>query len=183
LRAAIAKAEAAHGPITVLVNNAARDDRHATADVTPEAWREYLSVNLDHVFFAIQAVTPGMTAAGGGAIINFSSISYMMGLGGMPAYTAAKAAITSLTRTLAREFGADGIRVNGIAPGWVLTERQLKLWATPEAQEMIMDRQCLKEHLYPADLVGPVLFLASDASRMIAGQILAVDGGVVTVAA
>jgi galactose dehydrogenase len=183
LQRAIATAAKTHGPITVLVNNAARDDRHKTLEVTPDYWRGNLAVNLDHVFFAAQAVIPGMKAAGGGSIINFSSISYMLGMGGMPAYTAAKAAITALTRTLAREWGADGIRVNGIAPGWVMTERQMKLWATPDTMESILKTQALKTHIQPADLIGPVLFLASDASRMIAGQTLAVDGGWVTVPA
>lgn len=183
LQAAIAQAADAHGPITVLVNNAARDDRHNTLEVTPDYWRQMLAVNLDHVFFASQAVIPGMKAAGGGTIVNFSSISYMMGMGGMPAYTAAKAAITALTRGLAREWGEHGIRVNGIAPGWVMTERQLKLWATPETMASILKEQCLRTHIKPADLIGPVLFLASDASRMIAGQMLAVDGGWITVPA
>jgi galactose dehydrogenase len=183
LQAAIAKAAEVHGPITTLVNNAARDDRHKTLEVTPDYWRSALAVNLDHVFFASQAVIPGMKDAGGGTIINFSSISYMLGMGGMPAYTAAKAAITALTRGLAREWGEHGIRVNGIAPGWVLTERQLKLWATPETMVEILHEQCLKLHIKPADMIGPVLFLASDASRMIAGQTLAVDAGWVTVPA
>ena len=183
LQRAIAQAAEIHGPILTLVNNAARDDRHKTLEVTPDYWRSALAVNLDHVFFAAQAVIPGMKAAGGGTIVNFSSISYMLGMGGMPAYTAAKAAITALTRGLAREWGEHGIRVNGIAPGWVLTERQLKLWATPETMVEILHEQCLKAHIQPADMIGPVLFLASDASRMIAGQTLAVDAGWVTVPA
>ncbi|MEO8531979.1 MAG: SDR family oxidoreductase [Deltaproteobacteria bacterium] len=183
LKRAVSEAAQANGPALVLVNNAARDDRHDTLNVTPEYWREMLATNLDHVFFASQAVIPAMQAAGGGAIINFTSISYMMGMGGLPAYTSAKAGITALTRGLAREFGADNIRVNAIAPGWVMTERQLKLWATPEVMADMVTRQCIKENLMPADMVGPVLFLASDASRMIAGQVIAADGGVIAVPA
>lgn len=183
LQEAIAQAARVNGPITALVNNAARDDRHATLEVTPEYWRKTLAVNLDHVFFASQAVIPGMIAAGGGTIVNFSSISYMLGMGGMPAYTTAKAGITALTRTLAREWGEKGIRINGIAPGWVMTERQMKLWATPDTMESILKEQCLKAHIQPEDLIGPVLFLSSNTSSMIAGQILAVDAGWITVSA
>ncbi|MBS0123249.1 SDR family NAD(P)-dependent oxidoreductase [Thetidibacter halocola] len=183
LRAAVAKVAAAHGPVAGLVNNAAWDDRHATADVDEIYWNKVVDVNLRAVFFATQAVLPGMRAAGRGAIVNFSSISYMMGLGDYPLYVASKAGITALTRGWAREFGGDGIRVNGVAPGWVLTERQKRLWARPEALAAMMDRQCLKRHLDPADMVGPVLFLASDVSAMMTGQVIAVDGGVVTVSA
>ena len=120
-----------------------------------------------------------MRAAGGGAIINFSSISYMMGNAGYPAYTTANAGITGMTRSLAREFGPDKIRVNALAPGWVLTDKQLDKWATPEALAAHLERQCLKEHLKPEDITGAALFLASDASRMMSGQAMVVDGGVV----
>ena len=120
-----------------------------------------------------------MKRLGRGAIINFSSISYMMGNAGYPAYTTANAGINGMTRSLAREFGPNAIRVNAIAPGWVLTEKQLDKWATPEALAAHMERQCLKEHLKPEDIVNTVLFLASDTSRMITGQMVAVDGGVV----
>jgi galactose dehydrogenase len=180
LTEALTQASAAHGPVTVLVNLASFDERHATADVTPDYWRMMLARNLDHVFFASQAAVPGMIAAGGGRIVNFSSISYMMGMADYPAYTASKAAINALTRGMAREFGAQGVRVNAIMPGWVLSDRQMRLWATPEALAAFLEKQCLKEHLYPADMIGPVLFLASDASRMMTGQALVVDGGVVT---
>lgn len=179
LRAVIAQAAAAHGPITVLVNLAANDERHATLEVTPDYWRKALARNLDHVFFASQAVIPGMIAAGGGQIISFSSVSYLLGMGEMPAYIAAKAAITALTRGLAREYGGNGIRVNAVLPGWVLTERQKELWATPEALAAFLEKQCLKTHMTPDDMIGPVLFLASEASAMITGQALAVDGSVV----
>jgi NAD(P)-dependent dehydrogenase (short-subunit alcohol dehydrogenase family) len=179
LRATLDAAAALNGPITVLINLAAYDDRRDTLAMTDDYWRMMLARNLDHVFFASQHVVPGMKAAGGGRIVNFSSISYMLGMGDYPAYTAAKAGINALSRSFARSFGPDNIRANAIMPGWVLTPRQLELWATPEALADFMERQCLKEHLTPEDMVGPVLFLASDASRMMTGQALVVDGGVV----
>jgi NAD(P)-dependent dehydrogenase (short-subunit alcohol dehydrogenase family) len=182
LQDAIHRAADENGPISVLVNNAANDARHSTLDTDPAAWRKSLAVNLDPYFFATQAVVPMMTAQGGGAIINFSSISYMLGMSDMPGYTAANAAITGMTRGHAREFGADGIRVNAVAPGWVLTERQMRLWATPESLAEYLSRQCLPRHLVAEDITGPVLFLASEASAAITGQCIAVDGGVVTVA-
>ena len=177
LKATFAQIAADQGPILTLVNNAAQDDRHATLEVTTEYWHKALALNLDHQFFAAQAVLPGMKEAGGGTIVNFSSISFMLGMGGLPAYTAAKSAIIALTRGLAREFGADNIRVNSVAPGWIMTERQLKLWATPETMVMIKNQQSLKRHLQPADLVGPVLFLSSDVSGAVTGQCMIVDGG------
>ena len=180
LQASIDEAAAAHGPIEVLVSNAANDQRHATADLTPEDWDRLQAVNLKAYFFAAQAVVTGMQAKGAGSIINFSSISYMMGNAGYPAYTAANGAITAMSRSLAREFGPDGIRVNALAPGWVLTQKQLDKWATPEGLAAHLDRQCLKTHLVPQDIVDAVLFLASDASRMMTGQCMVVDGGVVT---
>lgn len=179
LRSALAEAAEAHGPVTILVNNAAHDLRHTLREITPDSWDALLAVNLKAYFFSCQAVADAMAAAGGGAIINFSSISYMMGNAGYPAYTAANAAITGLTRSLARELGPENIRVNAIAPGWVLTQRQRDLWATPEALAAHMDRQCLKRHLMPDDMVAPVLFLASQASAMMTGQCMVVDGGVV----
>ncbi|MCB1343169.1 MAG: SDR family oxidoreductase [Pseudooceanicola sp.] len=179
LRRTLAQAAEAHGPISVLVNNAANDDRHALGAVTPDYWDAMMAVNLKAYFFACQAVAPGMAAAGRGAIVNFSSISYIMGNAGYPVYTAANAAITGMTRSLARELGPQGVRVNAVAPGWVLTEKQKALWATPEGLAEHLARQCLPEHLAPEDIVAPVLFLASQASRMITGQCLAVDGGVV----
>lgn len=179
LDGAVASATARHGPIDILVNNAANDERHKTMDVTPEYWDWAMGINLKSYFFACKAVLGGMRARRSGAIVNFSSISYMMGNAGYPAYTSANAAITGMTRSLAREFGPDGVRVNAIAPGWVLTEKQKALWATPEALAGHLDRQCLKEHMVPEDIAGTALFLASHASRMITGQTLAVDGGVV----
>lgn len=179
LQAAIKAAAEAHGPITVLVNNAANDKRHSTAEVTEDFWNWMLDINLKAYFFATQAVVGGMKAAGGGAVINFSSISYMMGLAGFPLYTAANSAINGMTRSLAREFGPDRIRVNAIAPGWVLTQKQKDLWVTPEGLSAHLDRQCLKDALMPEDICGGVLFLASDVSRMMTGQALVIDGGVV----
>lgn len=179
LQAAMEEASDQNGPITVLVNNAANDTRHALPDYNVEDWDRGMAINLRPHFFTAQTAAPGMKAAGGGAIINFSSISYMMGNAGYPGYATSKAAITGLTRSLARELGPDKIRVNALMPGWVLTDRQVELWATPEDLAAHLDRQCLKEHLKPEDIVGATLFLASSASRMMTGQALVVDGGVV----
>lgn len=179
LQAAIAAAAAAHGPVTVLVNNAANDKRHATLEVSEEFWDWSQAINLKSYFFAAQAVIPGMVAAGGGSIVNFTSISYMMGNAGYPAYTTANSAINGMTRSLAREFGPSRIRVNALAPGWVLTQKQKDLWVTPEGLQAHLDRQCLSDPLEPADIVGGVLFLASRASKMMTGQALVIDGGVV----
>lgn len=179
LRAAVAQAAAANGPVTVLVNNAADDLRMDTLTITPEAWDASQAVNLRAYFFAAQAVIPGMVAAGGGAIVNFSSISYMMADAGYLPYIAANAAVTGMTRSLAREFGPKGVRANALAPGWVLTERQRQMWATPEAVADFLKRQCLPESLEPEDIAGGCLFLASRASRMMTGQCLVIDGGVV----
>jgi len=179
LQAAIAESAQANGAIDILVNNAANDQRHETLDVTEEFWDWMQAINLKAYFFACQAVLPGMKASGTGSIINFSSISYMMGNTGYPAYVSANAGITGMTRGLAREFGPDGIRVNALAPGWVLTDKQLEKWATPEALSAHLERQCLKDHLKPQDIVDAVLFLASKTSRMMTGQTMAIDGGVV----
>lgn len=179
LRAAVDTAAKAHGPVTVLVNNAANDKRHKTLETDGDFWDWSMAINLKAYFFAAQAVIPGMQAAGGGAIINFSSISYMMGNAGYPLYVAANSGINGMTRALAREFGPDRIRVNALAPGWVLTEKQKDLWVTPEGLAAHLDRQCLKDTLGPEDIVGGVLFLASDVSKMMTGQALVIDGGVV----
>lgn len=179
LQNAMAEAAAAHGPITVLVNNAANDTRHNLAGVTVEDWDRGQAINLRPHFFTAQAAAPGMKATGGGSIINFSSISYMMGNAGYPGYVAAKAGITGLTRGLARELGPDNIRVNALMPGWVLTQRQKDLWVTPEGLAAHIARQCLPEALVERDIVDAVLFLASKTSRMMTGQALVVDGGVV----
>lgn len=179
LKTAVAAAAEAHGPITVLVNNAANDKRHATLDVDEAFWDWSMAINLKSYFFMAQAVIPGMKLAGGGSIINFTSISYMMGNAGYPAYTAANSAINGLTRSLAREFGPDRIRVNAVAPGWVLTQKQIDLWVTPDGLQAHLDRQCLKDSLAPEDILGGVLFLASQSAKMMTGQALVIDGGVV----
>ncbi len=180
LQETVAAAADAHGPITTLVSNAANDKRHDWLALSPQEWDSLLAVNLKAYFFAAQAVAPGMIAGGTGSIINFSSISYMMGNAGYPAYTAANGGITAMTRSLARELGPDGVRVNALAPGWVLTQKQLDKWATPEGLAAHLERQCLKTHLQPQDVVDAVLFLASNTSRMMTGQCMVVDGGVVT---
>lgn len=179
LQAAMAQAAAAHGDIAVVVNNAANDARHSLADITSESWDLGQAVNLKPHAFTAQAAAAGMKAAGGGAIVNFSSVSYMMGNAGYHGYVAAKAGIVGLTRGLARELGADNIRVNALMPGWVLTAKQLEEHATPEDLAAHLERQCLKEHLMEDDIVDATLFLASKASRMMTGQALVVDGGVV----
>ncbi len=180
LRETVSHAGEINGPITTLVSNAANDIRHNWLELSPQEWDDLLAVNLKAYFFAAQAVAPHMRIAGAGSIINFSSISYMMGNAGYPAYTAANGGITAMTRSLARELGPDGVRVNALAPGWVLTQKQLDKWATPEDLAAHLDRQCLKEHLKPQDIVDAVLFLASNTSRMMTGQCMVVDGGVVT---
>ena len=178
LRAAAARAADAHGDVTVLVNNAALDDRHEVKDVTVDFWDNNLAINLRPHFFTAQAVAPGMKRAGGGSIINFTSTSYLINHPDMPAYTAAKAGILGLTKGLAGKLGPDGIRVNAIAPGWVITERQKELWVTEETLAGHVAKQCIREVMQPDDIVGTVLFLASDASRMLTAQMLIVDGGV-----
>ncbi|MGQ0565356.1 MAG: SDR family NAD(P)-dependent oxidoreductase [Gemmobacter sp.] len=179
LKTALAQAATAHGPVGVLVNNAANDQRQKTLDLTPDDWDWSQNVNLRSYFFAAQAVLPGMIAGGGGAIVNFSSISYMIGDAGYLPYITANAGIIGMTRSLAREFGPHRIRVNALAPGWVLTPKQLEMWATPEGVAAFLKRQCLPDSLQPADIVGGVLFLSSKASRMMTGQSLVIDGGVV----
>ena len=177
LRRGVATGRDACGPITVLVNNAAHDERHRTEDVTPEYWDNRVAVNLRHQFFAAQAVLPDMKAAGGGAIVNFGSVSWMVGQGGMAAYTACKSAVLGLTRSLARDFGPDNIRVNAIAPGWIMTRRQKELWLTPEGERELMDRQCLKRQLQPDEIARVVLFLASEEASACTNQHYVVDGG------
>ncbi|MEX0347268.1 MAG: SDR family NAD(P)-dependent oxidoreductase [Rhizobiaceae bacterium] len=177
--AVLDEAAKTHGPVNILVNNAAWDNRHRLDELSPDDWDHMLNVNIRHHFFAAKKVAPAMIEAGAGSIINYSSISYMMGNAGYPAYVSAKAGITGLTRGLARELGPHGIRVNALMPGWVITERQKDLWVTDEALAAHLDRQCLKKPIPPETMVEPTLFLASDASSMMTGQALVVDGGVV----
>jgi NAD(P)-dependent dehydrogenase (short-subunit alcohol dehydrogenase family) len=177
LRGAVATVADAFGPVGVLVNNAANDTRHSWREVTPESWDGRIAVNLRHVFFAIQAVAEGMIAAGGGSIINFGSISWMLGQGGMPGYTSSKAAIHGLTRSFARDLGKDGIRVNTVVPGWVMTQRQIDLWVDEKAEQQIEEGQALRGRIQPGDLARMVLFLAADDSAMCSGQNFIVDGG------
>jgi NAD(P)-dependent dehydrogenase (short-subunit alcohol dehydrogenase family) len=169
--------QALGGPITVLVNNAARDDRHGIDTVTPDYWDERMAVNLRHQFFAAQALAPDMAAAGGGAIVNMSSISFLRGAGGMPAYVTAKAAVIGLTRALARDLGRHHIRVNAVIPGWVMTERQVALWLTSEGEADLLRNQCIPEKLYPPDIARMVLWLTADDSRLVTAQSFVVDGG------
>lgn len=179
LSAAIAHAAEAHGPVRVLVNNAANDERHTLAQVTPDFMDWALAINFKAYVYACQAVIPSMQKMGRGSIINITSISYMMGNAGYPIYTAANSALNGLTRSLAREFGPDRIRINALAPGWVMTPKQLEQWVTPEGLAEHLKRQCLPDTLNPEDIAGGVLFLASDASRAMTGQALVIDGGVV----
>ena len=177
LEEALADAVVALGPIQVMVNNVANDTRHEAADTDIRAWRKGLAVNLDPAFVCARAVYPGMRAMGGGSIVNISSINALLGPAGMITYVAAKGAINAMTRGLAREWGPDRIRVNTVSPGWVITERQLELWLTPEAEAEWMKLVALPDRIMPEDVAQLVMFLAADDSRMITGQNLVVDGG------
>lgn len=165
------------GPITALVNNAGNDDRHPLGDVTSEYFDDRLSVNLKHQLFAAKAVAPQMKAVGGGTIINFSSITWTVADGDCVCYVTAKSAVVGLTRALATELGVDNIRVNAIAPGWVMTERQVSLWLDDKGRQQIHDRQALKSLLYSPDIARMALWLAADDSRMCSKQTFVVDGG------
>jgi len=165
------------GDFDVLVNNAAHDDRHEVASVTPAYWRDRLAVNLDHQFFAAQSVIPGMRTKGAGSIINMSSIAWRVGLADAPAYVASKAAIEGLTHALARGLGSDGIRVNCLLPGFVRTQRQIDKWLTPEFEERVMNSQCLARFIEPEDIAAMVVVLASDVSHAVTNQTLVVDAG------
>ena len=177
LRAGITALAERHGPATVLANNAARDDRHKWQDVTPEYWDERQATNIRHMFFAIQAVAPGMIAAGGGSIVNLGSNSWWEAQGGFPAYTTAKSAVHGLTRTMARALGEHRIRVNTVVPGWIMTERQKELWATPEALEKHLQRQCLPDLIEPVYVARMVVFLASDDASACTANNFFVEAG------
>lgn len=176
-QAAIAGFAAAHGDGLVLINNAAHDQRHDWAQVTPDEWDQRMAVNLKHFFFAMQAVAPGMAAAGGGSIINFGSISWMVMTPSLPLYETAKAAVHGLTRSMARELGRSRIRVNSLVPGAVITQRQLELWLTPQDLTSIEAQQALPGQLMAEDCARMALFLAADDSAMISAQHFLVDAG------
>lgn len=173
---AVAKTFADIGPIDVLVNNAGNDDRHGLAEITPAYWDQRMAVNLRHMLFATQAVAPGMKARGGGAIINFGSISWHLGLPDLVLYETAKAAIEGMTRALARELGPDDIRVTCVVPGNVKTKRQEK-WYTPEGEAQIVAAQCLKGRLVPENVASLVMFLASDDAALCTGHEYWIDAG------
>ncbi len=177
-QAVLARVVAELGPIRVLINNAGRDDRHAMEDVTPEFWDDRLALNLKHYFFAIQAVAPGMAAAGGGSVINMGSVSWMRGRANLVGYTTAKAGILGLTRTLARELGPRNIRVNALVPGAIVTERQTALHRDPVADQQFLDAQCLKIRLDSGHVARATLFLAADDSDGMTGQHVLVDAGI-----
>lgn len=177
LRAGISALAKRNGPVTVLANNAARDDRHKWQEVSPEYWDERQATNIRHMFFAIQAVAPDMISAGGGSIINLGSSSWWEAQGGFPAYTTAKSAVHGLTRTMARDLGQHRIRVNTVVPGWIMTERQKELWATPEALEKHLQRQCLPDLIEPVYVARMIVFLASDDTNACTANNFFVDAG------
>jgi NAD(P)-dependent dehydrogenase (short-subunit alcohol dehydrogenase family) len=177
LRGSVDRVRNALGPVNILINNAANDERHPTPGVTPEYWDDRIAVNIKHQFFAAQAVLPDMTAAGRGVIINFGSISWMIGQGGMAAYTVSKSAVLGLTRSLARDYGPYNIRVNAIAPGWIMTQRQIDNWLTPQALRELEERQCLKRKIMPDEIARFTVFLASEEASACTNQQYVVDGG------
>ena len=177
LRAAIGEVREAFGPIGVLVNNAAHDDRHDIADVTPDYWNNRLAVNLNHQFFAAQAVADDMRALGGGVMIQMGSVSWHNGQHDMVAYTTAKAAVEGLNRSLAGALGPDNIRCVCAIPGWIMTQRQRDKWLDEDGEKAIFDNQCLKRYLEPDDIARPLLFLASDEAGAMTNQAYIIDGG------
>ena len=177
LRAAIEATRARLGPIGALVNNAANDHRHKVAEVTPEFFDLTVAVNLKHQYFAAQAVAPDMARLGAGSIINLGSVSWMNKNADLSVYATCKAAVQGLTRTLARDLGKQNIRVNTLVPGWVMTQRQLKLWVKPESALEIDTAQCLPGRVMGTDIAAMALFLAADDSRMCSAQDFIVDAG------
>ena len=161
----------------VLINNAANDMRHAPSDMTPSQWRDCLAINLDAAFFAAQSAAPILAGNGGGSIINFSSINAVLGPSNMPGYVSAKAGLIGMTKALAKDYGADMVRVNAISPGWVVTQRQLATWLTQQEEADWMKQVALPERLMPEDVASLALFLAADDSSMITGQNFTIDGG------
>jgi len=177
LRAALGDIEAKAGPVAVLVNNAANDDRHKVEEVTPEYWENRIAVNLRHLFFASQTVSAGMKKAGGGSIINLGSVSWHSAIDNLAIYETAKAGIEGMTRALARDLGESNIRVNCVVPGAIRTPRQMKLWHTPEEEAKILAQQCLKQRVDPIHVTAMVLFLASADAAMCTAHNYWVDGG------
>lgn len=177
LQGVLAQAKEDLGVITVLVNNAAADDRHGWEDMTVEYWNDRLNTNLRHYFFAIQAVAPGMIEAGGGSIVNVGSSSYMMQEDFFPGYAIAKSGVEGITRTMARTFGPDNVRVNTVLPGWVATERQLAKWWSPDGEKGTLNDQAIKRRIYPPEFAQMVLFLSADDSAACTAQQFLVDGG------
>jgi len=177
LQAALNQARSDLGTITVLVNNAASDDRHTWQEMTPEYWDDRLNTNLRHFFFAIQALAPGMIEQQNGSIVNIGSSSYMMQEDFFPGYAIAKSGVEGITRTMARTFGPDNVRVNTVLPGWVATERQLEKWWSPEGEEGTLNDQALKRRIYPPEFAQMVLFLAADDGAACTAQQFLVDGG------
>ena len=177
LQNAIQVAVSELGPLQALINNAANDNRHSPSEVTAQSWRDCMAINLDAAFFAAQAAADIMQKQGSGSIINFSSINALLGPANMPGYVTAKAGLVGMTKALARDYGDSEIRVNAILPGWVVTDRQLQTWLTPEAEADWMKQVALKQRLQPADVANLALFLAAEDSRMITGQSFTIDGG------
>jgi D-xylose 1-dehydrogenase len=177
LKAGIEAIRKRFGPITVLINNAAHDQRHKFFEVTPAYFDDRVAINLKHAYFATQYVVPDMIAAKGGAIVHFGSISWMMGSEDLSVYAMLKSAAIGMTKTMAREFGPHNIRVNCVLPGWIMTQRQMELWLTPEGEEAIQKNQCLKRKMTPDDLAKAVIFLASDEASGMTSQQIIVDGG------
>ena len=179
LKQSIAEIKKEVGLVSILVNNAANDERHSFESVTEDFWDDRMNVNLKHYFFAIQSVYKDMKKLGGGKIVNIGSFSWMLGQGNMPGYTTAKSAIMGLTRTIARDLGEFNIRVNCVVPGWIITERQKKLWLTDKIKKEQLERQCIKRMLKPNDIAKTVLFFSSDQSSGCTAQNYVVDGGIV----
>ncbi len=173
----ISKIISEKGPIDILINSAANDERHNIDDVTEEYWNERMNINLKHYFFTVQSVKKAMIKNKGGVIVNIGSASWMIGQGGMAAYTAAKSGVVGLTRSFARDLGEFNIRVNSVVPGWIMTERQIEKWLTPESEKELMKSQCLKRKLVPADVARAVLFFSSNESSACTNQSYIVDGG------
>ena len=177
LQSIITKIISDKGPINILINSAANDERHAIDDVTEEYWDERMSINLKHYFFTVQSVKKSMIENKGGVIVNIGSASWMIGQGGMAAYTAAKSGVVGLTRSFARDLGEFNIRVNSVVPGWTMTERQIQKWLTPESEKDLMKNQCLKSKLMPSDIAKAVLFFSSEQSSGCTNQSYVVDKG------